>query len=551
MPKPDIIHEKEKETLSVNQTLLQSKSHTVADISAQKKTEQCLQDSEEWLMQVIQAANMGTFTWDIHTGHFSFSECLANIYGYSPTATLTNKDLTEAVYEEDKAIAVKAFEKSLTTGILLYEVRIVLPDINQTIRWIRVNAKIAFDKKQTPVKMQGIVIDITEQKESEQRVRESEERLRLAAEAAELGMWDLDLVTGLTVTSSEHRKIFGYPKSEQWSRAKFMQFLHTDDRDMVEHCFKECLSTGRMAYEARIIINNGTERWIRVNGTTMYDKKHTPVRVLGTILDITEQKKAKEELENMVLERTQELLRSNKELETSNHELEQFAYIASHDLQEPLRKIQTFADMVKDHLNDKAIAERYFTKINSSAQRMSMLINDVLNYSRLTKTGEQFVNTDLNKILKQVLYDFELLIEQKQATITYDKMPVIKGIPLQISQLFSNLISNSLKFAETNPKITITSRILPKDEVEKHPRLHADNTYVELVLKDNGIGFEQQYAEQIFIIFQRLNNQKAYSGTGIGLALCKKIVEHHDGIITAHSNQGNGATFTIILPIKH
>jgi len=371
MLKPDIIHEKEKESLSVNQTLSQSRSHTVTDTSVQKKAAQHVQENEEWLKEVVEAADMGTFTWDILTGQFSFSDRLAAIYGYSPTAALTNNDLVNAIYDEDRAIADKAFERSLETGILLYEVRIVLPDINQTIRWIRVHAKVAFDKKSAPVKMQGIVIDITEQKESEQRVRESEERLRLAAEAAELGMWDLDLATGLTVTSSEHRKIFGYPKLEQWNRAKFMQFVHADDREMVEHCLRECLITGRMAYEARIIKNNGTERWIRVNGTTMYDKKHTPVRVLGTILDITEQKRAKEELENMVLERTKELLRSNKELEKSNHELEQFAYIASHDLQEPLRKIQTFADLVKDHLNDKAITERYFGKINSSAQRMS------------------------------------------------------------------------------------------------------------------------------------------------------------------------------------
>jgi light-regulated signal transduction histidine kinase (bacteriophytochrome) len=145
------------------------------------------------------------------------------------------------------------------------------------------------------------------------------------------------------------------------------------------------------------------------------------------VMDNTEQEKAKEKLERIVLERTRELLRLNTELEKSNRELEQFAYIASHDLQEPLRKIQTFVDLIKNHLNDKVTAERYFNKINSSAQRMSMLINDVLNYSRLAKTGEQFVRTDLNKILKQVLNDFELLIEQKQAVITYDKLLLLKA----------------------------------------------------------------------------------------------------------------------------
>lgn len=418
----------------------------------------------------------------------------------------------------------------------------------------------------SPVKNnKGVIIgaskiarDITAQKIAEQRIRESEEmvrvseeRLRLAVEIAEMGMWDLDITTGLTTTSPEHRKILGYSKTVQWSKALLLQLLHPADRPRVELAFENALKTGKITYEARIIRNDKTERWIRVNGTTIYDKKHQPVRLLGTLLDVTEQKKAKDELENMVLARTSELVTTNSALEKSNHELEQFAYIASHDLQEPLRKIQTFADMVKEHLDDKELAERYFNKIYVSAKRMSTLINDVLNYSRLTKTGEQFEKADLNKILKDVLSDYELLIEQKQAVITHSDLPVIKGIPLQLHQLFANLISNSLKFAEADPQINITAQIASPEEIQEHARLNDEKTYIELIFKDNGIGFEQQHADQIFIIFQRLNNQRVYSGTGIGLALCKKIVDHHDGIITAKSEPGQGATFTILLPVEH
>jgi hypothetical protein len=388
-------------------------------------------------------------------------------------------------------------------------------------------------------------------RESEQRLRESEDRLRLAVEVAGLGMWDMDLKTGLITTSPEYRKLIGHVNTELWTRALFMAMVHPIDLSGVEQAFQTALQTGKISYESRIIRKDRSERWIRVNGTTIYDEKHMPVRILGTVLDITDQKKAKEELEKMVLARTSELQNANSALEKSNNELEQFAYIASHDLQEPLRKIQTFADMVKDHLHDREMAEKYFDKIIASAKRMSKLINDVLNYSRLTKTGEQFIATDLNKVLKDVLSDFELLIEQKQAVITYTDLPVIKGIPLQLHQLFGNLISNSLKFSENTPHITITSKILTPEEVHDHARLNEDKKYVQLVFEDMGIGFEQQYAEQIFIIFQRLNSQRTYSGTGIGLALCKKIVDHHDGIITAKSELEQGAAFTIILPVDH
>jgi PAS domain S-box-containing protein len=418
----------------------------------------------------------------------------------------------------------------------------------------------------SPVKNnKGIIIgaskiarDITAQKLAEQRIRESEEmvrvseeRLRLAVEIAEMGMWDLDLATGLTTTSPQHRKILGYSKGIQWSKVLFLQSLHPLDRASVEQAFEAALKTGKITYEARIIRNDNTERWIRVNGTTIYDKNHQPVRLLGTLLDITDQKKVKDELENMVLARTNELVTSNSALERSNHELEQFAYIASHDLQEPLRKIQTFADMVKEHLDDKDLTEKYFNKIYISAKRMSTLINDVLNYSRLSKTGEQFEKADLNKILNDVLADYELLIEQKQAAITHVNLPIIKGIPLQLHQLFANLISNSLKFSEGNPQITISARTLSPEEVQSIPRLTEERAYIQLTFKDNGIGFEQQHSDQIFIIFQRLNNHRTYSGTGIGLALCKKIVDHHDGIITATSEPGQGATFTVILPVEH
>ena len=248
-----------------------------------------------------------------------------------------------------------------------------------------------------------------------------------------------------------------------------------------------------------------------------------------------------EELERKVEERTAELLRKN-------NELEQFAYIASHDLQEPLRKIRTFSELLQKSLATGAPVNNYFDKIQSSAMRMTDLIKDVLNYSRLSNIDDSFEQIDLNVTLQHVKTDLELLIEQKKAKIVTDQLPLIKGLPSQLQQLFTNLIANSLKFSDKEPYITITSSIVSPEEVKKHPALRNEIAYIKLVFTDNGIGFEQQFAERIFTIFQRLNERKVYAGTGIGLALCKKIVENHNGLISAKGALNEGATFTIILP---
>ncbi|RFS15002.1 ATP-binding protein [Emticicia sp. C21] len=253
--------------------------------------------------------------------------------------------------------------------------------------------------------------------------------------------------------------------------------------------------------------------------------------------DITDQMQHEQKLKSM-----------NEELLLRNNELEQFAYIASHDLQEPLRKIKTFSKLLNESLEMNEKQRDYFNRIINSSNRMSNLIRDVLDYSRLSTTEEQFVEVDLNDILNTVKVDFELLIEEKGAVINSEKLPVILGIQLQLTQLLFNLLSNALKFTKEQPVITITCRRLSFDEVNSVIELDANRIYYLIEFKDNGIGFEQQFARQIFTIFQRLNDKHSYAGTGIGLALCKKIVENHYGHITATSNLGEGATFHVYLP---
>jgi PAS domain S-box-containing protein len=275
--------------------------------------------------------------------------------------------------------------------------------------------------------------------------------------------------------------------------------------------------------------------------------------VLAITIDVTDQVIARRQIEDIVAERTVALESSNKDLQKSNAELAQFAYIASHDLQEPLRKIRTFAQMLEKSLsnNNNELSKNYLEKIQTSSRRMESLIRDVLTYSEIVKTSELFSSVDLNAIVNDVKSDFEVAIEQKKAIVNFDKLPAIEAIQLQMSQLFSNLISNALKFSRPGvaPVVNIRSSKASHADLER-AGLATDKEHVHIRLSDNGIGFEPEFAESIFHIFQRLHRKSEFEGTGIGLAICKKIVVNHEGSIDAVGTSGEGAVFNIILPLK-
>jgi PAS domain S-box-containing protein len=240
---------------------------------------------------------------------------------------------------------------------------------------------------------------------------------------------------------------------------------------------------------------------------------------------------------------------TNAELQKRNADLEQFAYVASHDLQEPLRKVLLFTDRLKEELPEKnESVMRYMDRIENAARRMSNLIRDVLAYSRLTGLEQSFVPTDLNEILAQVRIDLDLFVEEKGAVIRSDRLPVVNGNTLQLHQLFSNLLNNAIKFCDRTPLIQITCAPASEDEVSSE-RLPLNTAgYSKIRVIDNGVGFDPRYADKIFTLFQRLHQDKKYGGTGIGLALCKKIVNNHHGSINVVSEPGVGTTFTILLP---
>jgi light-regulated signal transduction histidine kinase (bacteriophytochrome) len=248
-------------------------------------------------------------------------------------------------------------------------------------------------------------------------------------------------------------------------------------------------------------------------------------------------------LEKEVAEQTRELKEStdmleekNKQLQQTIKQLESFNYLTSHDLQEPLRKIQTFVGLLQDNKHNKQALNDYTDKIRASATRMSKLIQSLLDYSKLSRSDVSFQPTDLNSILEQVKSDYHVRIEETHAIIQSEKLPVVRAIPFQMYQVFSNLISNSLKFCDTIPEITITCAIV--------------NGVAQIRVSDNGIGFDNKYKDKMFRIFQRLHPQSKYSGTGIGLSIVEKIIQNHNGYIEAIGEKNKGATFTIYLPVN-
>lgn len=263
-------------------------------------------------------------------------------------------------------------------------------------------------------------------------------------------------------------------------------------------------------------------------------------------LDVLETKN--EELALKVEERTQELRLYSEELSRSNRELEDFAFVASHDLQEPLRKIQAFGDRLEasfsQNLGEQGLD--YMKRMRNAAQRMSHLINDLLDFSRINTRGRDFTTTDLTDIINCALDDLEIAVQESNAEINVGNLPVIQADSSQLSQLFLNLLSNSLKFRvpDITPVITITAAVHQPNIMQQ---AICPDWYV-ITLTDNGIGFAKEYSEKIFTPFQRLHGRSEYKGTGIGLAVCRRIVERHRGVIYASGEPGVGATFTLILP---
>ncbi|KQB37653.1 CHASE3 domain-containing protein [Flavobacterium aquidurense] len=366
----------------------------------------------------------------------------------------------------------------------------------------------------------------------------------LMAESESIGKfstWQWDLDSNKIDYSDNQFRLLGFePNAFVPEKETFLEFVHPDDKAKVAKSMERIVEKKQLPFVYYKITRPDYEiRYFKSTGKLLTDQQGSKI-LLGINFDITD-----EHLLNI------ELQERNRELEKSNKELASFNHVASHDLQEPLRKIQTFISRVSDA--DKAVlsdsAKDYISKIEVSAKRMRVLIDDLLLFSRTNTTKKEFIKLSLNELLENAESELAEIIEEKKAVIIVSKLPKLAVIPYQIEQLFINLIGNSLKYGRQDiiPEIKIESE---KVNSTDYPDLLEPNVkkFNKITFTDNGMGFDPQFKETIFVLFQRLHSKTDYPGTGIGLAICKKIVDNHKGHIIADSTPGKGSVFTVFLP---
>lgn len=393
--------------------------------------------------------------------------------------------------------------------------------------------------------------------QAEERLRESiqnlkkeglarEERELVLSEAetlANMGSWKWYESTGAFVWSSGLYPIFNKAPGSQPTWESFLQYVHPDDKKDATEFFENVkLRKARLEMNYRIDVN-GRFRYVMVVARPKENPGTHQVDILGIVIDLTEQKVYESQLQQFTAE-----------LQRSNQDLEQFAYVASHDLQEPLRKIRAFGDRLTAKYQSKLEEQGsdYVARMQSAAARMQVLIEELLSFSRVSRPGIFSENLDVNEIVSEIRDDLETQIRNEKATLVTGKLPSIRGERSQIKRLLQNLISNGVKFHKNGKgaHVEVTGSVVRGGDVQNEfnvqlPRLK----YARIEVKDDGIGFDEKYLEKIFTIFQRLHGRTEYEGTGIGLAICRKIVANHGGFITARSEENKGSIFIVILPI--
>ena len=435
---------------------------------------------------------------------------------------------------------------------------------NGTKFWGSVVITAIHDENDKLIGFSKVTRDLTERKKTEDNLRKyaeelevkneelrfSEERYhKMISEVQDYAIILLSRNGDIEDWNAGAEYIKGY-QAEEIIGKNFRVFYTEEDREqkLPDMLLDRAIRKGRAHHEGWRLRKDGTKFWGSVTITALHGTHNNLIGFSKVTRDLTEKKLAEDSLKR----KNSELEEMNKELGVINKELASFAYISSHDLQEPLRKIQTFSTRIleveKDNISSKGLD--YFNRIIAAAARMRLLIEDLLTYSRASNAERVYEPADLNKIIHDVLNDLENIIEEKKAVIECGPLPVLKVIPFQFHQLLFNLLSNALKFTNPgiNPYILIRSQVISAERVPDLQKKMAE-TYHHISVADNGIGFNPEHSHRMFEVFQRLHAKEQYKGTGIGLAICKKIAENHRGIIRGEGRPGAGSTFHVYVPV--
>ena len=500
---------------------------TGMDITKRKDMERSIQESEERYRLLSETSPDMIFVIDRDDNVTYVNKLAASQFGKTSDQVIGKKRTAlfpPRVAEAQKPGILHVFQSGETVSA---ESPIVFPD---GVIWLGTKLVPIRDRTGKVSAVMGVSRDITERIQFQEKLRSINERFELATHSAKLGIWDWDVVNNILVWDDLMYELYGVdPEDFSGAYEAWLEGLHPDDAAQSNNEVQMALrGEKKLDSQFRVVWPDGTLRYLKANALVMRDSNGEPLRMIGINYDITELILAQEKLEQ-----------SNLELARSNTELERFAYVASHDLQEPLRMVTSYLQLLerryKDRLDGDAL--EFIKYAVDGSTRMKTLINDLLAYSRVATRGKDFKPINCDSVIERVLLTLKPAMDKTHAQITLDDLPTILGDETQIEQLFQNLIGNAIKF-----------------HGEKPPRVHLgvtkDNETWLFSVRDNGIGIDPQFYERVFIIFQRLHTIDKYKGTGIGLAISKRIVERHGGQIWIESEPGKGSTFYFTIPMK-
>ncbi len=476
--------------------------------------------------------NTAPFPIGLYTGHkmkiVLANESMIKTYGKGPNVIGTN--YTEILPELENQQIFDQLRNVLHTG-KSYEAKNARVDIvvDGVLKphYFNYNFTPIFDAQGKVYGVMNTAAEVTELNVARQQTLEIEKKLRMAVESSQLGTFEIDITRGL-IRGSKRFTGFFEMENQEFPLQDLTALIHTADKALWQDALKELSDTRDLNCELRVAVRN-TIHWIRFSGS-LSESDNKENTIVGIAQDITEQKQNAQELLELVEQRTLELKRSNDDLK-------QFGHVISHDLKEPVRKVLLFSNALMQDLDQdqKPRMSQYAHKINKSAARLTEMIDSILNYSS-AGTPDLEETVDLNSIINNIKDDLEIKILEKRAVLTHPELPLLRGSKILFHQLFYNLISNSLKFSRENCDVDI--KIDFSDDGES----------LKLILQDNGIGIADENSERIFNVFERLHSKDQYEGTGLGLALCKKIVERHKGKMRHVKSESTGAVFEIIFP---